>query len=534
MEEQEKNLINKLKSEDILEQINAIKLINNIFISQKCNNINDNLFKDLKEIIVILTQHLNNGNIKVNILILDLLVEAIPIIFKKYEDIALDLTIYKIMPSLVELWKITNNILHEKLQNCIILCKSNIKNCKLFYSQLLKYGAINENWKIRYKCIEYLTVLINSDNINKNEKFPLQPIIRVLINRLNDISEIVVNSSEFTLNRIVNLIGEEKFLNIINLLPINQIQLFKKHEYQCLKKERNQAQSAPCSGGKNISKTIPLLHLRKKDLYLTENNNIKLFHNENDISEETESDEDNESENLIEKTNIDDNPMNTYYNLIDDSVNKNYNKNKEINNNRSKDKINEIIEKDQLKNNVISLLNDKSKKCKNNLFNISDSNNNNNNNNNKSNNIIQDNKLENILDTENLNIINNNYNKNDTSDRKDNCINNYNDNNMNGEGENKISNNENDDEDVDDNNYEYIGLNNDKIEIQNDKNTNINIDNGYIKIKSNNNYKEVNDNYNFLKKDSINYVNNINDVINKLNGNFNTFKNDIELTCKYI
>ncbi|KAG4093268.1 hypothetical protein H8356DRAFT_949134 [Neocallimastix lanati (nom. inval.)] len=451
MEEQEQNLINKLKSEDILEQINAIKLINNIFISQKCNNINDNLFKDLKEIIVILTQHLNNGNIKVNILILDLLVEAIPIIFKKYEDIALDLTIYKIMPSLVELWKITNNILHEKLQNCIILCKSNIKNCKLFYSQLLKYGAINENWKIRYKCIEYLTVLINSDNINKNEKFPLQPIIRVLINRLNDISEIVVNSSEFTLNRIVNLIGEEKFLNIINLLPINQIQLFKKHEYQCLKKERNQAQSAPCSGGKNISKTIPLLHLRKKDLYLTENNNIKLFHNENDISEETESDEDNESENLIEKTNIDDNPMNTYYNLIDDSVNKNYNKNKEINNNR-----------------------------------------------------------------------------------KDNCINNYNDNNMNGEGENKISNNENDDEDVDDNNYEYIGLNNDKIEIQNDKNTNINIDNGYIKIKSNNNYKEVNDNYNFLKKDSINYVNNINDVINKLNGNFNTFKNDIELTCKYI
>jgi len=44
MEEQEQNLINKLKSEDILEQINAIKLINNIFISQKCNNINDNLF----------------------------------------------------------------------------------------------------------------------------------------------------------------------------------------------------------------------------------------------------------------------------------------------------------------------------------------------------------------------------------------------------------------------------------------------------------------------------------------------------------
>ncbi|ORX56048.1 hypothetical protein BCR36DRAFT_467112 [Piromyces finnis] len=324
----ETELIEYLNNEDFSKKKKAVKFIKDIFNYERTKDDNDNinLINSIKNIFNELIHYLNNNNnnnIDTIIIILDLFSDTIPILFEKYSEISLDITMNIIMPSLVKLWKITNNIIHEKLQNCIFICKKNVNNCKYFYSQLLKYGAINEDWKIRYKCIEYLTILINSDNINENPEFPLQPIIRVLINRLNDISEIVVNSAEFTLNRIINLIGEKEFLDIIGFLPSNQIQLFKKHENQCLKKERSMALSAPTSEGKNISKTIPLLKLRKKDLEIKNNDNIELLYDE---KEET---------NSYEENNIYDNPMNYFLDINKYAINNDYdnNDNNDITNN---------------------------------------------------------------------------------------------------------------------------------------------------------------------------------------------------------
>jgi len=500
------SLINNLKSSDISKQINTINKIKNIFNSQKLDEKNAFFFKDIKKIINALLQCFNNENISTIELTLDTLVDAIPVIFQKYNNVAVDITMYKIIPSLVELWKITNNTIHEKLQNCIVLCKNNVNNCKFFYSQLLKYGAINEEWKIRYKCIEYMTVLINSDNISTNENFPLQPIIRVLINRLNDISEIVVNSSEFTLNRIVNLIGEEEFLNIINLLPTNQIQLFKKHENQCLRKERSQALSAPSHEEKNIYKTIPLLNLRKKDLEITDNNSIKLLFDEK------------EDINSFEDSNLYDNPMNNYLSLNDKSYEDDDDEFSKIDIPKNNNKVNSDI-----KNCVINSLNNK-------LHDQIE----NNENNETSNNSIDKQEGDNM----------NSINENDSfvnQDDNNSC--------------NNININEKDNEIINENTIKdenIVTFEDDKIineELRNVRITNMNndlSDNDMINNKSeqNNDINDQNeyDNNNIKNKISDEKIkenvnpNELNDVINELNNNIfkNIETNSVELNSKLI